>query len=923
MIISDLLTPTGVDVPDTEIARQEPLRLEISLAEAWPWPGLIVRAAVRLGSTLIRLRKLQPHDDGFRCHGVLLETDPVDALIVRTLLTLPTVDGVAYRATGAHFAPILALVRRASANTVVRETERLAGCGVLRLAPLPALSLERLPSDGAWHLRAVPAFRDPDTEKDLGWPVLRAGGWWTFAAAIAPAPEPFEDATLRALFEDGARDLAGEEALAFAATATETPGLKLLLPEELAHAVRKLRAGRKVKAQGAPAAVRVTAPVPVAASARPADEAGTETPPPPANSPWNIYTQDEAEGAQLVHDELDDLRLNLTHELDAQEAWFALSSNPSEEARALSEQEIARLMRLRKQWLRQNGPLPCAPDRAAHGRRWGFGGEGFSGLVAEAREHVRSLFSLAGTAQHAEQYKAFLERLKTFQEVEAAPLPAGFRMPLRPYQQHGYQWLCFLAKYGLNGILADEMGLGKTAQTLAMLAARREAEGVWPALIVCPTSLVDNWAAETLKFTPQLRVLRYRGSPARRDRLRKLIPERDIVLATYATVRNDAALLKDEQWRYVILDEAHTIKNAAAATTKAIKTIPARHRLALTGTPVQNRLDELWSLFDFLMPGYLARRSVFFREYEEPIVKGQGPGAGRKDAEQGQRAAELLRERIGPFILRRLKSEVAKDLPEKIEQDIPCRLTLDQVALYRQFGQSEEARTAVRELEEKGVGPAQVQILAALTSLRKICNHPDLIYLSKEVSDGKKIVPLPGYEARAGKLSALADLLDQCRAGGHRALIFCQLTSMLDILEHFLVARRDRFLRLDGSTPPTSRQGLVDRFNGDPALLAFLISTRAGGSGLNLTGADTVIFYDHDWNPANDRQAQDRAYRIGQKRVVNVYRLVTQGTLEEKILARQALKQDLADAVVRHDAGGFKDLSREELLGLFTYTPAG
>jgi TATA-binding protein-associated factor len=418
-------------------------------------------------------------------------------------------------------------------------------------------------------------------------------------------------------------------------------------------------------------------------------------------------------------------------------------------------------------------------------------------------------------------------------------------------------------------------------------------------------------------------VLRYRGSPARRDRLRKLIAEQDVVLATYATARNDAALLKDEQWRYVILDEAHTIKNAAAATTKAIKTIPARHRLALTGTPVQNRLDELWSLFDFLMPGYLGRRMSFFREYEEPIVKGHAPGASRRETEQGERAVGLLRERIGPFVLRRLKSEVAKDLPEKIEQDLPCRLTPDQVALYRQFGESEEARTAVRELEERGAGRAQAQILAAFTSLRKICNHPDLMYLSKEVAAGKAIVPLPGYETRAGKLPALADLLDQCRAGGHRALIFCQLTSMLDILEHFLRERRDTFLRLDGATPAVARQGLVDRFNGDPSLLAFLISTRAGGSGLNLTGADTVVFYDHDWNPANDRQAQDRAHRIGQKRVVNVYRLVTQGTLEEKILARQVLKQDLADSVVQPDQAGFKDLTRNDLLELFTFTPPG
>jgi SNF2 family DNA or RNA helicase len=203
-----------------------------------------------------------------------------------------------------------------------------------------------------------------------------------------------------------------------------------------------------------------------------------------------------------------------------------------------------------------------------------------------------------------------------------------------------------------------------------------------------------------------------------------------------------------------------------------------------------------------------------------------------------------------------------------------------------------------------------------------VCNHPDLVYLSQDVAAGKRIVPLAGYETRSGKLPALADLLDQCRAGGHRALIFCQLTSMLDILEHFLSARGDVYTRLDGNTPGWARQALVDRFNADPSLLAFLLSTRAGGSGLNLQGADTVIFYDHDWNPACDRQAEDRAYRIGQTRVVNVYRLVTQGTLEEKIIERQRRKQQLADSIVCPDGSGLEHLTREELLSLFTFTPS-
>ena len=850
----------------------------------------------------------------FRCHGVLLEADPVDALIVRTLLGLPSVDGVAYRAMGDSFAPVLALLRQASSNTVLRETEKLATCLVLRNPPRPALTLEGERNAQGWHTEALPEYLDADSELRLGLPIHRGPQWWTFASAIAPAPDPIADPRLSELFATGPRTLEAQESLVYARAAASAVGLALRLPPDLANEIKDDAKPRKEKNKSARArrgenTQPVQTPAPNATS-----------PTPPADSPWNIYVTNAADGAAPVGPDMESFRLNLADE--DEETWLALE-NTAREGEALTEDEIARLMKLRKKWLRQNATLdPVMPLYAGGSGRsgWRSAGKSFTRFIAEARERVGELFTLAGTAQHTEQYRAFLDKLKEFEQLEAVAPPQGLRANLRPYQAHGYHWLRFLAGYGLNGILADEMGLGKTVQTLAMLQAQRDEEGPWPTLIVCPTSLVDNWAAEALRFTPRLRVLRYRGSPARRDRLRKRIVEQDIVLTTYATARIDALLLKDEQWRNVILDEAHTIKNASTATTKALKTIPARHRLALTGTPVQNRLDELWSLFDFLMPGYLGRRTHFYRDYEDPIVRGQNNSATKEELQRSKELAEHLRERIAPFILRRLKSEVAKDLPEKIEQNIPCRLTPDQVALYCQYGQSDEARTAVREYERGGAG-AQAQVLAALTNLRKICNHPDLMYLTKEIGQGKKIVPLPGYETRSGKLPALCDLLDQCKSGGHRALIFCQHTSMLDIMEHMLRERREGFLRLDGSTQATSRQGLVDRFNADESLLAFLLSTRAGGAGLNLTGADTVIFYDHDWNPANDRQAQDRAYRIGQTRVVNVYRLVTKGTLEDKILERQARKQDLANSVVHHDESGFKDLSRDELLSLFTFTP--
>ena len=294
-----------------------------------------------------------------------------------------------------------------------------------------------------------------------------------------------------------------------------------------------------------------------------------------------------------------------------------------------------------------------------------------------------------------------------------------------------------------------------------------------------------------------------------------------------------------------------------------------------------------------------------------------GKAESDDEYKSGQNATERLREKIFPFVLRRLKTDVAKDLPPKIETDIFCSLTPEQTALYRSFGDSEEARRAVSEIGATvdGGSPA---ILAALMALRKICNHPDLLCLPK---DGKRQhikEPLPGYEKRSGKLEALDELLEECREGGHRALIFCQLTSMMDLLSHFLNSKGMKHLRIDGEVPGQLRQGLVEQFNSDPSYSAFLISTRAGGAGLNLTGADTVIFYDHDWNPANDQQAQDRAYRIGQKRTVNVYRLICKGTLEEKILRRQALKKALSASIVTHDISGVKEFSREELLNLFT-----
>ncbi|HEY3324674.1 MAG TPA: DEAD/DEAH box helicase [Planctomycetota bacterium] len=651
------------------------------------------------------------------------------------------------------------------------------------------------------------------------------------------------------------------------------------------------------------------------------------------HTPWNVYVAEAVEGAHKVKDAPAAVNIRLDTEEEEGEPWFTLNATFDHDGEQLTEDELRKLVQQGRKWFRKGNAWikvdAQALEKFEHGVRESGMHQQFRSRARQfyyrfkpaARELVTDIFSIAGTIEHTQRYKKFQDQLRGFESIEQLPTPAGMALTLRSYQQRGFEWLAFLAHYGLNGVLADDMGLGKTAQTLAAIARMKETSGQGPALIVTPTSLLENWRNESAKFTPGLRVLIYRGSPSRRDRLRQELAGYDIVLGTYATVRNDASLLRMIEWRYVILDEAHFIKNSAAATTKAVKTIPAKHRLALTGTPIQNRLSELWSLFDFLMPGFLGRQTRFLEGYEEPIARMQSGRSETRDEEtEGQEALGHLRERIRPFVLRRLKTDVASELPPKIENDVFCSLSPEQVALYRSFGESAEAKQAVSEVVAKGVDGACTAILAALTALRKICNHPDLMCLPKNSGRQRIAEPLPGYETRSGKLEALGELLQQCREGGHRALIFCQQTSMLDLLGHYLSAQRMKYLRLDGETPPMNRQALVDRFNKETDIDAFLISTRAGGAGLNLTGADTVIFYDHDWNPANDQQAQDRAYRIGQLKTVNVYRLICKGTLEEKILRRQALKRMLADSIVQCDGAGLKALTREELLGLFTLT---
>lgn len=631
-------------------------------------------------------------------------------------------------------------------------------------------------------------------------------------------------------------------------------------------------------------------------------------------SPWNVYYSKAVADSHRLCDELSSLEFRLNIVESDGKALLQLDPVYSHARFTLNHSEVENAASTGAEWVRRPHTWVHVDEDRFHrvsgqalALRLKRSGDGFAFPAAD-RERVLEVFSTLGTIRQSEAYGEFLARLHDFERIETVPLPNALRsdVTLRPYQQHGFNWLAFLQKFSLNGILADDMGLGKTLQTLTAIERAREQSGSQlPSLIICPTSVMLNWRNEIHKFLSHARVVVYHGA-ARQNHTQVIrgfaaTPSRSrggaYVITSYDTARIDCDELNRIPWLYVVVDEGHNIKNPDAQRTRAIKTIAGQHKLALTGTPIQNKLEELWSLFDFAMPGYLGQRAVFRRTYATN---------NRVDWSAVQ---HRLVPRIRPFVLRRLKKHVAQDLPDKIIVDSRVELTPEQVRLYKAAIQSTEYHKLVDELDSKGVARAQAQILAVLTKLRNICNHPVLLKERWSPSDA-------AVEA-SGKLDQLQELMEEIVEGDHRALLFSQSTRVLDIIEHYFSEWGVRSLRIDGSTAATARARLADEFNANDEISCFLLSTKAAGVGLNLVGADTVIFYDHDWNPANDNQAMDRAYRIGQTRNVTVYRLISKGTIEEKILQRQQIKQTLADDVIGSDAQGFKDLSKEELLDLF------
>jgi len=479
--------------------------------------------------------------------------------------------------------------------------------------------------------------------------------------------------------------------------------------------------------------------------------------------------------------------------------------------------------------------------------------------------------------------------------VEPVELSKHLKGTLRSYQHEGVNWLRFLENRGFCGILADEMGLGKTLQTLAWIQLGRSDEGHQgkPALIVCPTSLVENWREESAKFTPNLKVLILHGTD--RHRRWKHIGKSDLVITSYALLRRDIEKHLENSYSIAILDEAQHIKNRATQNALSAKKIKADHRLVLTGTPIENGVTDLWSIMDFLMPGYLGHHKNFHDYYELPILNG-GP--------DGEHAQLTLRRKLHPFMLRRLKKQVAKDLPPKIERTAPCKLTQDQHKVYMQL--LDDSRQKISEMVEKeGFNKSRMEILKTLLRLRQTCNHIDLLKL-----EGVK------SKHPSAKMELFFELLNEAMDSKHRVLVFSQFTSMLAILREEMECRDLKYCYLDGSTK--DRQDVVRKFNKDHQIPVFLMSLKAGGTGLNLTGADMVIHFDPWWNPAVEDQATDRAHRIGQKRTVYSVKLITKGTVEEKVVEMQQRKKGIIDATLTTDEQVMQKLTWEDVQELLS-----
>ncbi|MBO0540556.1 ATP-dependent helicase [Clostridium botulinum] len=500
----------------------------------------------------------------------------------------------------------------------------------------------------------------------------------------------------------------------------------------------------------------------------------------------------------------------------------------------------------------------------------------------------------------------FVERNKKFKELVNSirdikdidyEVPKNLQSIMRPYQRFGFKWFKTLASCGFGGILADEMGLGKTLQTIAFIKSEVEENKnkPMPSLVVCPTSLVYNWEDEMKKFQPDLKCTLISGDKDSREESIKAIDASDVVITSYALIRRDIDKYEKVKFRYCFLDEAQNIKNPQSLNAQSVKSIKANNYFALTGTPIENSLTELWSIFDFIMPGYLLNYRKFYAKYESLIVK-----------DKNEEALRELNNHIKPFILRRLKKHVIKELPPKIEHNIIVSMTEEQKKVYASFAESAKEEF-YKEIKERGFNKSKIKILSIITRLRQICCDPSTF--------------IENYEGSNGKIETLLDIVNSSINEGHKILLFSQFTSVLKNIAEVFKANNINYLYLDGSTKANVRGSLVKDFNNGKGDI-FLISLKAGGTGLNLTSADIVIHFDPWWNPAVEDQASDRAHRIGQKKTVEVIRLIAKGTIEEKIYKIQQKKKEIIDKVIDKNLGEevlLSNMAEEEIEELLKF----
>lgn len=498
-------------------------------------------------------------------------------------------------------------------------------------------------------------------------------------------------------------------------------------------------------------------------------------------------------------------------------------------------------------------------------------------------------FSKTSGNVRIERSSEFRKQVKSYREMlnysEKIVVPETLENVMREYQVYGYRWLKTLSAYGLGGILADDMGLGKTLQAIALMLDEK-LNGGGTSLVVCPASLVLNWESEIAKFAPELNVLTVLGVASERSKAIAEAKTYDVVITSYSLIARDFAEYQGQEFSYVFLDEAQYIKNSSTQTAKAVKSVNSRCRFALTGTPVENSFAELWSIFDFIMPDYLFSYRYFREHFEAPIIK--------DGSEQSKQSLQRI---VSPFILRRMKSEVLTELPDKTETVLLSDMEGEQSRLYS------ANVSAVKEAVSgsDGGNTEKIKILAMLTRLRQLCCDPALVY--------------ENYTGKSAKLEQCLELVENCVNSGHKVLLFSQFTSMLDIIAKQLDGAGISYFMLTGSTKPAQRLKMVNSFNSDSTSV-FLISLKAGGTGLNLTGADVVIHYDPWWNVSAENQASDRAYRIGQKNNVQIYKLITRRTIEEKIRELQLAKSGLADIVLNGGEGYIMHMTTDEILEL-------